>query len=1125
MIGCKPYTWMLFCCLLSATLLQAQQARQVLPVKTGSGWGLINTEGKIIVETRYDAIGEVNPNGYTVVMRQHRCGLLAPNGEETIPCAYDRIYHEPNNPGYVRALNNKQSKLLNLDGRLILEGDFDAFSRLSNGLYKVHRNGLCGLWDSEKQRWVLPQVYSEMRLMDYGGYLVQNQHSGKWQIVQFDGSLLCDSSFDQVLSYADTNYYKVSEKGLWGLIDRKGKIAISIDYQSLSMFDGPLCILLKDSEKMLYHLGLGKTILQGYEDFRILFGTAFIVVYKKSKRGLARMDGKVLFEPLYDELMPFGTYLRAKEGEGWGLVDTLGNIKHPFDYQYIGLLDYNVAIFRQYDKLGILNEQGKKIIPAQFDSLSLWSNTVKVIDKGKLSIYKFNDEGNLTGAEDFEQFRTIKVRSSNNMANLMAGQLNTAPPVNATLEDFEWVQGPGRRWGLINRSTGKVVIDYMFESVEVFRDLGFTVVKEALNSSVKFEFDQVSYKSRFRIGVVNNKAGKFTTQLDMVHIFMSDFTEQKLPVARVIFTNGRHGLINKFGRIVAKDYVYIDEFRNGMARATQVGALVVKIDADTSNAVMSLRNYLSSMNHFAAFGIADDNPILENQYLNLGSLFIEKPLWGVIDTLKKVLVPFKYNYISDVHQEHCIVKLGDLYGMQNIKGQMTIPIEYAFIDYLPGTDFKLVKTVRRGKVSGCINTEGVLVLPTDYQKIIDLNTGIFRIRQNELWGYASASGTVLVKPQFKKAEPFSENMAAVFQKGLWGFINTQGELVIPPMFSRVGNFSEGKAWVMYKGKYGFINPQGTFVIEPAFADANDFHQGLAVVKVGTDYGLLQADGTWQLKPKHRGIAFTGQPDLYLIKTEQSSYFLYNALLKKDLSKRYIEIGPFENGLAVVRADKYYGVINAQGEEIVVPKYNKIEDFVEGVAIVQTPAGYGFINALGREILAPEQVRCLPFNEGVGLYQPKHNRSVAIDTAGQILFSLDDALISAFSDSLYLIRDKTYKFYYADADMHALTADKFEKALPFQQKAAPVSVAGRWTIMNRGGMFRFPPKYNEIEAFEHGFALVNQTQFLGVSRVTGQQLAPAIYEYIEPAGDNLFRLEYRDKTAYLGSNGEWLWNPE
>ncbi|MEM9824903.1 MAG: WG repeat-containing protein, partial [Bacteroidota bacterium] len=83
--------------------------------------------------------------------------------------------------------------------------------------------------------------------------------------------------------------------------------------------------------------------------------------------------------------------------------------------------------------------------------------------------------------------------------------------------------------------------------------------------------------------------------------------------------------------------------------------------------------------------------------------------------------------------------------------------------------------------------------------------------------------------------------------------------------------------------------------------------------------------------------------------------------------------------------------------------------------------------------------------------------------------------------------------------------------------------GQWGVINQKGIEIIPPKYDKIERFQEGYAIVRIRRFSGLTNLKGEQIIQPEYEYISYAGNGLFRVEQGDKIGYFDASGSWVWN--
>ena len=86
-------------------------------------------------------------------------------------------------------------------------------------------------------------------------------------------------------------------------------------------------------------------------------------------------------------------------------------------------------------------------------------------------------------------------------------------------------------------------------------------------------------------------------------------------------------------------------------------------------------------------------------------------------------------------------------------------------------------------------------------------SGLFLIRQNDLYGFINKTGKIVIKPQFEEAESFSEGLAPVMIDKKYGYINKTGKTVIEPQYDDVmGSFSAGPSPLPRIGGLSLLRP-------------------------------------------------------------------------------------------------------------------------------------------------------------------------------------------------------------------------------------------------------------------------------------------------------------------------------
>ena len=145
-------------------LLPTQHFGQSLfPIKKNKKWGLINSDGRIVQEPVYDAIGEFKEFGYAIMQRNGWVGMLNDEGQEVVPPQYGDV--KALDRSLVSVMDKGVWKVLNMEGKTVLQPGYERVEILKN--------------DNSP-------VYLAYRL------------DGKWGLVDVNGETVAEPRFDEI---------------------------------------------------------------------------------------------------------------------------------------------------------------------------------------------------------------------------------------------------------------------------------------------------------------------------------------------------------------------------------------------------------------------------------------------------------------------------------------------------------------------------------------------------------------------------------------------------------------------------------------------------------------------------------------------------------------------------------------------------------------------------------------------------------------------------------------------------------------------------------------------------------------------------------------------------------------
>lgn len=261
-------------------------------------------------------------------------------------------------------------------------------------------------------------------------------------------------------------------------------------------------------------------------------------------------------------------------------------------------------------------------------------------------------------------------------------------------------------------------------------------------------------------------------------------------------------------------------------------------------------------------------------------------------------------------------------------------------------------------------------------------------------GLLASDGTESMTEKFVALLPLEGDplLSAVYlSNGYWSFIKPDGSPAFEGEFEQTTSFRGGVAVVQEKdgyvgGRYGFLNPDGSYAVKPTFefADWAGFHDGLCEVRSGETSAYVSPDGEIQI-PYAREIFKTGpfkggrihytegEEEVFLdtqgkevFRTPSRTEFLYGEDLwlageenpifldaqgKNPFDKTFQQARPFNDGLAAVKIDGKWGLMDKQGELVLKPTYQEARSPKGQLFAAKSEGKWGMVN-LNREQVVP-----------------------------------------------------------------------------------------------------------------------------------------------------------------------------
>lgn len=1090
-------------------------AQAHFPVKINKKWGLIDADGKMVLQANYDAIGEFKKYGYAVMQRAGRVGLLNESGKEVVLPKYDDL--KVLDSTMVAVMDQGEWLVIDLHGKIILPKGYDRVEIWSDDFLAY----------TKKQRWgIVNRKGREILQADFDEISIEEKHfvtrkSNELGVFDQDGKQVLPNLASEIRFFSDSLiFYRKGSQ--WGAVNAGGVEQIAPRFDSFERLSPRFIKLISDSKSFVYSLACRRIITKGYFDDFYPLTRQLLIVKRKRQLGLIDQCGSPVLPIQYDEIQTYGPeYFRVNQGGRWGVVAKSGSPIIELKYDYIAPLRSKVGLVKNNGKFGVVNYDGEEVVTPVFDRIVLEDRKAKAYvkkDTGAadeaLTIFEFDKDGRLLDNSNFSNHFTVKIKAKAGLEFLGQGDLN-----DFLLDEFEWFYSPEvDRWGLRRLATGEIQIEPKFHYVKVERDLGFTIV--GIKKDLRYEFERTTYRFDMVYGLVKNEVGLLISEMNFWNVEFEDF-RKGYPLARCLFAGGKFGLLDRTGRVVADDYAFIGPFQEGVARMSRRGRI---------SGSMKQTYGLARLNHFLSDILVSSSMV---DYTKYDQLFRQEAVlvcheceWGYLDTTAKIVVNPQYTYAQDMVNQVGIVQCEQKWGLMDNRGKELVPCQYDGVQFLENTDNKIIKVYVEEPKYGLIDTLGQLRVNATYDELGQFSEGRLAVKRNDLWGFVNADGVEVIPCRFQEVKKFSNGKAAAKLGNKWGYIDRLGEVQIDFKYRRAGSFKDDLAWVYSRNKVGFINADEAFVVPATFDRAFDFQQGVARVVVDGKYGLIDRSGAYILRPsRYTQIEAFNQFGVAKVRfgNKRIRYGLINRKGHKITSLDYLQISKFSEGLARVKYRANYGFIDARGKLAVPCEYSKLSDFSYGFAAAYKDGKCGYISGTGDLTIPFEFSRCQDFvgNRAV-VYRGGLRNGGLIDPTGQIILEPGIDRLEGFRDGRGLVRDNKYRFYFI-TEKSDLYNGYYQKARGFQHGVAVVQIRDRWGIINRKGIEVIPPKYGRIDQFENGYAKVRIEGFNGLINLKGELIVEPDFEFISYAGKGLFRVEQGDKVGYFDSKGHWVWD--
>jgi len=848
-------------------------------------FGLIRKNGIYLLPPKYDNFADLG-NGLIAYQHLKKWGVVNTEGEILIEPTFYQIFPFPNNLPVTKVRTSRSYGLLNKLGKLLTQVkyrdvqvfadkakcylpkemllvDFDqAGNRIDSMTFRNYKTlDITGTLSGDVPRSFRDSIWS----LTMGGNVARLRQVGGWQPIGNDRYIFTDTTGSPIRDKNIPFYDAYREDTIrsfsiaWRkkakqsyIINNQGKIKNTIPIYDIHLADwwqGSYARAILDNIEnpkgyiqgiTRSRFGIYALVNQKGEILQTLpvkgknFERTQRLEYQRisyigdfsEKEGLApvNLKGKLFFcnknniinlrdsvFELQNHTVFFPERPMQVSGGKWGFLTRDGKLKIQPKYDFVRDFRHGKAIVQKNGKWGVIDTRNKLIIPIEYDFIDYLPNSDEhffiLTDDAKRYGYVY-ENGQIFLEMDFDEVGKV---SEN------------------------WVRiRKAKKWGFYNLKT-KQKIDLQFDRADDFHE-GLAGVA-ILNNKNQLLWGFIDTSGNWVIEPQFSKVGYFSEGRASVRI------------------NRNYGYLNPEGQIIIKpEFRKVFPFKNGVAI----------VQKKYKQGIINLQG----------------NQVLRPKY--------------------KEIFPFN-EYNLAIAQKRNLRK-----GLINLKGEKLSKFIYVHIGEFQDS-LANVKLFRRNiykRKSGFLNTEGQEVIPTQFRNAGDFEHGLARIQlqTNGKWGFIDTEGNFKIDPKYAVASDFTNGRAFVMEKfrqkpifitptdkqafssemylsaskfsdnrlilrGLnngYFIVDENGNKIHSQDFEYIKNFQNNRTFIQKNQRWGVLDVNGIQLTDFRFDETQDFENQFAKVSIKAVYGVSDENGK-QILPVNFETIEKIENDLFCIR--------------------------------------------------------------------------------------------------------------------------------------------------------------------------------------------------------------------------------------------------------------------
>lgn len=379
--------------------------------KLEDGYYIFNSEGEKVSEV-YDYLSDMLKGRKFIAQQEGKYGLVNFKGEVIYPIIHDEFYALSNlfvgktNNGIRIYEKKKEYNYLgisrDIDTSYFFQGiDSICVMKSDYLLYKIYKAGKVGFSNNEKV--VVNPIYGKVWIQKNLLFVKSEDQIGLFKFGDYTKPLV-PVEYDFVVMRNDTIYQALKD-GEYEYFKSDGRKILGTENGELVFFKNGYKVL-RNNKAYLYNYSDCSVLQKGiYEDV-FPIGNDLYAFRDNGKIGVCDKRGKKVLNNNYEHVdLHDSLFVLRKEGK-YGVLKLDGSVLIDFKYaEIVPKLDLKkpyYLVFKNNSRIGVLNEKGKKVLPCSFKQVSVRNGLI--LAKADDGILVYDSKGKLLNEEPYDTY-------------------------------------------------------------------------------------------------------------------------------------------------------------------------------------------------------------------------------------------------------------------------------------------------------------------------------------------------------------------------------------------------------------------------------------------------------------------------------------------------------------------------------------------------------------------------------------------------------------------------------------------------------------------------------------------------------------------------------------------------